>query len=153
MKIQPADFSFEMPLQLRWSDCDPLGHVNNATYITYFEIGRGLFMLKLSNQWDWNKDMFLIANVHCNFLQEMKLDVAHPKVWCRVAKMGGKSFEIEYMVTSGKGGQDLKVHAFGTTTQVMFDMKTRKTIEIPDWLRQDIMAFEKEGTVKMAAKA
>lgn len=152
MKVQPANFSFEMPLQIRWNDCDPLGHINNATYVTYFEIGRSLFMLKTSNQWDWNKDMFLIANVNCNFLQEMKLDVKHPKVWCRVAKMGGKSFDIEYMVTSGKD-DELKVHAFGTTTQVMFDMKSRTTIEIPDWLRADIIGFEKEGTIEVPSKS
>ena len=152
MKPQPALFSFELPLQLRWNDCDPLGHVNNAAYITYFEIGRSLFMLKLSERWDWNKDMFLIANVNCNFLQELKLDVKQPKVHCRVSKMGGKSFDIEYLVSSGSG-DSTKLHAVGTTTQVMFDMKTRSTVEIPEWLKNDILNFEKEGSIVFPAKA
>ncbi len=150
MEAQPSLFSFDMPLQLRWSDLDPLGHVNNATYITYFEIGRSLFMLKASPSWDWNKNMFLIANVSCNFQRELKMDVKNPKVRCRVSKIGGKSFNIEYQVTSEKNGQTV-VHATGSTTQVMFDMATRKTIEMPEWLKAELTAFEKEGSIEVAS--
>ena len=30
----------QMPIQIRWRDLDALGHVNNAVYLTYFELAR-----------------------------------------------------------------------------------------------------------------
>ena len=35
-----SDFPFEHELEVRFRDCDPLGHVNNAVYLTYLEAAR-----------------------------------------------------------------------------------------------------------------
>ena len=35
-----SDFNFYYPVAVRYGDLDPQGHVNNAKYLTYFEIGR-----------------------------------------------------------------------------------------------------------------
>ena len=64
------DFRFELPIQMRWNDLDPLGHVNNAIFITYFEFGRSQYMLKASSIWDWTKNMFLIGDVQAAFHKE-----------------------------------------------------------------------------------
>jgi acyl-CoA thioester hydrolase len=139
MKLEP--FNFSLPLQIRWSDLDPLGHVNNAVYVTYFEIVRGHFMLHACPGWDWQKDMFLIGNVTVNFLKELKLTPDITTVHVRTSKIGNKSFVLDYAITSQKGEERL-VHATGHTTQIMFDMKTRATIEIPDWVREALAAFD-----------
>lgn len=139
MKLE--NFKFSIPLQIRWSDLDPLGHVNNAVYVTYFEIVRGHFMLHACPGWDWQKDMFLIGNVTVNFLKELKLTPDATAVHVRTSKIGNKSFVLEYAITSTKGEQ-VVIHATGHTTQIMFDMKTRATIEIPDWVRQSLAAFD-----------
>lgn len=135
-------FNFSHPIQMRWNDLDALGHVNNALYVTYFEIGRGHFMLTACPEWNWQKDMFLIANVHVDFQKEMLLTAQDPCVNIRTSKLGGKSFVLEYAITSRKGEQTI-VHATGSTTQIMFDMKTRSTIEIPDWVRESLSGFDK----------
>lgn len=141
MEIKHHDFKFSMPIQMRWNDLDALGHVNNAVYVTYFEIARGLYMLKACSGWDWHKDMFLIGNVNVNFQKELLLSCKDVKVHIRTSKIGTKSFVLEYAITSDKDGETV-IHATGTTTQVMFDMKTRKTIEVPDWVRESLIKFD-----------
>lgn len=139
--MELENYNFSLPIQMRWNDLDPLGHVNNALFITYFEVARGHFMMKACPDWNWQKDMFLIANVNVDFKKELLLTAIEPKVHMRTIAIGTKSFVLEYAITSKKDDKII-LHATGTTTQIMFDMKTRTTIEIQDWLRKSLSGFD-----------
>jgi acyl-CoA thioester hydrolase len=142
------NFTFSVPIQMRWNDLDPLGHVNNAIFITYFEMGRGRYMVASSPSWDWTKNMFLIGKIGATYHKELKLTAKNPKVWVRTKMIGSKSFVVEYLISSeDKEGGNI-VHATGETVQIMFDMFNKKTIAIPDWLRKELNSFEKEGTIE-----
>ena len=141
-------FTHQEGIQIRWSDLDPLGHVNNAVFVTYFEIARGTYMLNASPRWNWQKDMFLIGNVNVNFLKELTMYAVNPKVSVRTKKMGTKSFVLEYMISSTTLNGENVIHATGKTTQIMFDMRTKGTIEIPDWLREHLTAYEVDGSIE-----
>ena len=134
-------FRFSKELQLRWNDMDALGHANNAIFITYFETGRAYYMLEAVPSWDWHKNMFLIANVNVNFQKELLLMAQNPAVWMRTTKIGSKSFTLEYVITSEKNGEYV-YHASGTTTQIMFDMKQRKTLVIESWIKKGLTEYE-----------
>lgn len=134
-------FKFKYPLQLRWNDMDALGHVNNAIFITYFEVARGHYMLHACPGWDWHKHMFLIGNVNVDFKKELLLSAQNTQVWMHTSKIGTKSFVLEYAVVSEKNGETI-IHATGSTTQIMFDMKSRTTIEVTNWVRESLTAFE-----------
>jgi len=143
------NFTFEQEIQVRWSDLDPLGHVNNAVFVTYFEVARGFYMMNASPRWNWKTDMFLIGNVQVNFLKELTLFTINPRVKMRTKQIGNKSFVLEYVVISTSlNGEDL-IHASGETTQIMFDMKNKKTIEVQDWLKKHLNAYEKDGSILM----
>lgn len=134
-------FNFSHPIQMRWVDLDPLGHVNNSVFVTYFEIARGQFMLHACPQWDWRKDMFLIANVNVDFRKELLLTAVDFRVSVRTAQLGSKSFVLEYEISSEVEGIRV-VHATGSTTQIMFDTQTKTTIEIPEWVRASLSEFD-----------
>jgi acyl-CoA thioester hydrolase len=136
-------FNFEAPIQIRWADLDPLNHVNNAIYFSYFEIARGPYMLTAAPTWDWYKDMFIIASISADFKKELKIDALNPRVKVRTSKIGSKSFELEYAVisTNPKDGAPI-LHALGKSTQVLFDTSTRSTILIPDWLKDELSTFD-----------
>lgn len=140
-------FTHTFPVQARWNDLDPLGHVNNAVYITYFEIGRSQFMLDASKTWNWHKHMFLIGKIGVTYLKELTLEHKNVNVHCRVARFGTKSFDIEYAITSTHPNGNQELNCIGSSTQVMFDMKTRTTTEVPAWLKEEILAYEKPGSV------
>ena len=137
-----SNFHFHFPLQLRWNDLDALGHVNNAVFVTYFEIARGYYMPTACPGWDWHKHMFLIANIEVHFRKELLLTAKNAQVHMRTAQLGTKSFVLEYVITSEKDAETI-VHCDGKTTQVMFDMQSRKTIAIADWVRSGIESFER----------
>lgn len=137
------NFNFKMSLQVRWGDLDPLGHVNNAVFVTYFEIGRSLYMPAASSKWDWYKHMFLIGDIQVKFIEELKITDPKPEVWVRTSKLGTKSFVLEYAITTTAADSKPKVHAYGSTTQILFDTTSKKTIEIQDWLRKDLTTFDK----------
>lgn len=141
MEIDLQQFKFNFPLQMRWNDMDPLGHANNAIYVTYFEIGRGRYMIDTCPQWNWTKDMFLIASVNVNFISELLLTSKDPRVHIRTSKIGTKSFVLDYAISSEKNGKRI-IHATGSTTQIMFDIKERKTIEVPDWVRTSLASYD-----------
>lgn len=139
--INIENFRFSTPIYIRWNDLDPIGHVNNVIYFDYFQSGRGIYMLHCSEQWDWTKHMFVIAHIEADFITELDIREKNPKVWARTTKIGTKSFEIEYLITSEKEG-NLKIHAKGKSTQVLIDLTQKRSIEIPEWLKQDIQDFE-----------
>ena len=144
MNIDLAQYNFSHPIQVRWKDLDALGHVNNAVFITYFELARGHYMPTACPGWDWHKHMFLIANVHVNFRKEVRLTTPETYVHMRTTKIGTKSFELEYVLTSKQNGGDV-IHAHGTTIQIMFDMKDRKTISVADWVRKALSDYDNLG--------
>ena len=146
----PLDnFTFSVPIQMRWNDLDPLGHVNNAIFITYFEMGRGRYMLASSPTWDWTKNMFLIGKIEAVYHKELKLTANNPKVWVRAKKMGGKSFVIQYLITSDDKEGNAMIHASGETTQIMFDTANKTTIPIPEWLKNEFSSYEKQGSIEL----
>ncbi|MBK6266294.1 acyl-CoA thioesterase [Marivirga sp. S37H4] len=141
--IDPGNFKFSQEIQVRWTDLDPLYHVNNSIYIQYFEIARGRYMLEAAPTWDWHKNMFLLANINCNYLKELKIATPDTRCWVRTKEMGTKSFVLEYMITTN--GND--IHTVGTSIQVMFDTKEKSTISIPEWLRNELHTYEKPGSI------
>lgn len=136
-----SDYNFSYPIQIRWNDLDALGHVNNAIYVTYFEIARGMYMTSACKGWNWSKDMFLIGNINVNYHKEILLTSSTIEVHVRTSKIGTKSFVLDYLITSGTGDQ-IVAHASGTTTQIMFDMQSKSTIEIPSWVREGLTSMD-----------
>ena len=140
--VNTENYKFAMPLSIRWNDLDPLAHVNNVYYFEYFQIGRGHYMHAVSQQWDWQKYMFVIVHIECDYLKELSLSATNPTIKMRTSSLGNKSFEIEYLITStAKDGSEI-LHAKGKSVQVMIDIAVKKPIELPEWLRKDINAYE-----------
>ena len=118
---------------------DEMRHVNNAVYLTYFEQAR-VYYFHESCQWDWKMDGAILANAHVDYLRP----VVFPNptfIYVRTSKLGTKSFELQYMITSIVDGKE-ELTTTGFTTMVMFDYKTNKTTLIPDYLRERIVNFE-----------
>ncbi len=135
------NFRFSYPIFIRWNDLDPIGHVNNVMYFDYFQTGRGFYMLEACKNWDWKKNMFVIAHIECDYFSELKLEFENPKIWVRTTKIGTKSFDFEYLVTSEKNGE-IVIHSRGKSIQVLIDLQAKKSIEIPDWMSKEIKEFE-----------
>ncbi len=66
-----SDFNFYHPIEVRYGDLDPQGHVNNAKHLTYFEQARIAYMIELGL---FTKDQsfmeigVILADVHITYL-------------------------------------------------------------------------------------
>jgi acyl-CoA thioester hydrolase len=68
MKIEPAK------IQVRFSDCDMMGHVNNAVYLSYFEMARiYYFGILLAKDRDWKKEGVLLRKNEVEYLKPVLL--------------------------------------------------------------------------------
>lgn len=137
-----SDFKFHHPIEVRYSDLDPQGHVNNARFLTYFEQARVSYLIHLGL---FSKDQsfldvgIIIADAKITFLDPIQFgqDV---RVGVRVSRIGNKSMSMEYQMVDGEGEKEL---ATGSTTLVAFDYHEHKTITVPDEWRKKIHQFER----------
>ena len=57
---------FEHELEVRFRDCDALGHVNNAVYLTYLEQARFAHWQRLTGVTGIPRS-FILARVECDY--------------------------------------------------------------------------------------
>ena len=134
---EASEFQLSRQVDIRFVDVDAMGHVNNAHYATYFEEARSAYMRALFPGEDRLDDLgesfpFILLDLYCRYLSPARLgDVLD--VGVRLSRVGGKSFEFEYLVTSRKDGRAI---ATGRTTQVYYNYETGRTEQIPESLRE-----------------
>lgn len=122
--------SFEHELEVRFRDCDGLGHVNNAVYVTYLEQARFAFWQRLTGIRGIPRS-FILARVECDYrLQATAGD--RLVVRLRVTAVGKSSFTLEYEIVNGRTRE---VVATARTVQVMYDYDARRSMPIPDDIR------------------
>jgi acyl-CoA thioester hydrolase len=115
-------------LQPRYSDYDSRGHVNNAVYLTYFEIGRVYAWLQAVGHSDPN---FIIAEARITYRSPAML--GEPlAIEVTTSEIRSKAWVWSYRVLDER---DDRVVADGATTQVMYDYVQHKSVLIPDDLR------------------
>ena len=135
-----AEFNYYHPIEVRYGDLDPQGHVNNARYLTYFEQARISYIAHLGL---WTSGSFdhigiILADAHLNFRKAVVFGQS-VRVGVRVAQLGTKSLRMEYSLLDSVDGAEL---VNGSTVLVTYDYRTGSTISIPDNWRTTIVAFE-----------
>ncbi len=146
MRIMETDkFKHRIPVKVRFSDLDAMGHVNNAAFLTYLEEARFAYYNHVLNI-DTNKLEFnaVIARIEIDYLEQIKLG-DNVEVYTRTAKIGSKSSDIEHLIViSSSQGRKIAAKAF--TKLVSFDYRSNKTIPVPERERSIIEDFE-SGTL------
>ena len=134
-------FNFHHPIEVRYGDLDPQGHVNNAKHLTYFEQARIAYMVELGL---FTKDQsfmeigVILADVHITYLAPIYF--GEPiKVGVHISKLGTKSMTWMQNIVDAKTSKEL---ARGEVIMVTYDYKEEKTVNIPHEWREKIKAFE-----------
>jgi acyl-CoA thioester hydrolase len=135
------DFRFFHPIEVRYGDLDPQGHLNNAKYLTYFEQARiqylvdvGLFRYGQS----FMEIGFILADVHLTF--HAPVQWGDPvKVGVRTSRLGNKSIHMEQAILNAQTGEVL---ASGTVISVAYDYAASRSIPLPDSWREALHQYE-----------
>lgn len=126
----------KIPIQIRWRDLDALGHVNNAVYLTYFELARLAYIRALlgegasiAPQTRLPVDFqFILAEVNIRYRAPATLsDSLAAVIW--VSQIGRKSFVFDYRIQDAGTG---RLIAEGCSTQVWYDYAAGKSQPVPE---------------------
>ena len=135
-----TEFRFYHPIEVRYGDLDPQGHVNNARYLTYMEQTRVAYARHLG-LWDGGSFFsfgMIMADAHVVFRAPI-LWGQPVRVGMRIARLGNKSMDSLYRIEDTQTGQLL---AEGSVVLVTYDYHTSSTIPIPRKWRELITNFE-----------
>src|SRR5262245_5622150 len=118
-------------LVVRFRDCDSMGHVNHAVYLTYLEQCRLTFWREITGSPSPHTRV-IIARAECDYKSPAhfgdELDIT-----LGVSAIGSSSFTLAYEITQAATG---KVVATGSTVMVSYDYQAGKSIPLPAATRE-----------------
>lgn len=121
----PSDWLIRVRLTVRFRDCDPYGHVNNAVYLTYLENSR--FAL-------WKAQDIkgvILARAEVDYRAQATYG-DELEVRARLAALGRSSFQYEYEIRDLSSGVTVLT---AKTVQVHFDYDAQRPVEMSDEFR------------------
>jgi acyl-CoA thioester hydrolase len=126
------EFPHFLRIETRWSDNDVYGHVNNATYYSFFDTAVNRFLLDRGVLHLSESAVFgVVVETGCTFAKS----IAFPDgidAGMRVTKLGNSS--VRYELALFRAG-DAEAAATGHFVHVYVDRTTRRPARIPDQVR------------------
>lgn len=135
---QNVTFHHQIPAQLRFSDVDRFGHVNNSVYFSLFDMSKERYFMDAVGEDVLVHLSIVVANVNANFLAPIYVQ-DHIVINTSVTHLGNKSFTLRQRAVNVETGE---IKCDCDTVMVCFDKNTQMSIPIPDYFRQKIAEFE-----------
>lgn len=137
---ETLSFRYYYPIDIRYSDLDPQGHVNNTAYLTYLESAR-LGYYGAVGIWDKHsgeKTGMVVAHIDIDYLAPIFFgqDI---QVGLRAERIGTKSLTLGFQIESLPEGKPM---ARGRSIMVAFDNETDTSRLFPQDWRDKITKFE-----------
>lgn len=122
-------------LDVRYSDYDTKEHVNNAVYLTYFEMARARAWLEaIAGSTDFP---FVVAEATVRYRSQARL--GDPlDITISTSEVRTRAWVWQYRIVDAR---DERLVAEGSTVQVMFDYEARRPMPIPEELRERLAAM------------
>jgi acyl-CoA thioester hydrolase len=128
-------YDFEHEIAVRFRDCDAMGHVNNAVYLSYLEQARVEAWHRMTGTTGLPKNMIL-ARVEIDYRAPATLG-DRLLVRLQVAAVGTTSFTLDCTIQNVRTRE---VVAAARTVQVMYDYAAGRPMEIPPGIRARLEA-------------
>ena len=127
--------TIETVVPLRWSDMDAMGHVNNATYLTYLETAREPWFAALATEGEYMS--FAMRRIEVDFLSQLRFEDGAVRVTIELDGVGTTSVRTRERMTAESDGR-LVVEAKAVI--VRLDDEGVGSAPLPDDLRARLSA-------------
>ncbi len=132
-------------IQIRFSDIDMLGHVNNIVLQNYYDLGKMQYFIDvLGFPPLWQDEAFIVVNTNTSYFEEVLVD-DELYVTSRISTLGTKSVTFVQEIISAK---TQKVKSHSESVLVAFDLRARVGVLVREELRLMIVAAESDVVVK-----
>jgi acyl-CoA thioester hydrolase len=136
-RLPSPGYRVHCPVEVRFRDCDPMGHVNNAVYLTYLEIARFAYWKAAEIDRLGGDVSYIMARVEIDFrAAAVPGDVLD--VGVSVTGIGRRSFSMAYEIRDRNG----RLVSSATSVQVMYDYAAGASVPVPDAVRARLGEFE-----------
>lgn len=138
-EVKEETFRTTLPIQIRFNDIDPLGHINNSQYFSYFDLGKTTYFEELRGlAINWLEGFIVIAHMDVDFLRPIfyKEPIT---VDSKITKLGEKSGVFLQQIRNINTGE---VKCRCESVFVTFDAETQRPVPINDLWRKAISKFE-----------
>ena len=139
MDVENIKFQHEMPAQLRFSDVDQFGHVNNSVYFSLFDTCKTKYIFDALGQETFKDVVIVVAHINADFIAP----IYYPDeivIQTAVQHIGTKSFTLYQRVINNRTKE---VKCVCQTVMVTFDLKNNKSIEIDQKFKVRLAEFDK----------
>lgn len=128
-------FTNSLPIQIRFSDVDVIGHVNNIIFLQYYDTGKAAFMTQLlGRSISWYEVDVVVANIDCAFIAPIFYG-ENIEVLTACTYIHDKSFKLLQMLRNADTGE---VKSLCETVMVSFDPDTQKVAPLKDEWREKL---------------
>jgi acyl-CoA thioester hydrolase len=131
--MAPGDFVHEE--KVRFRDLDPMGHVNNAVFLTYIEQARVAFLAEVGAVTELEDMNMIVARIEIDFKAPVRLGQV-VEISVRASRFGTKSFDLDYVLRV-----DDDVVAEAKSVQVAYDYGRREAMALPQEWREKLTAI------------
>lgn len=134
-------FRHQITLQLRFSDMDAFGHINNAKFLTYIEEARVKYFDEIVKwEYDWSKYGIILARVEIDYKVPGYFKDSLI-VQTRCSRIGNKSLTLEYQLVKKENEKDTIISS-ALSVLVMYDYENGNSIQVPGEWKAAIEKFE-----------
>ena len=134
-----SEFNYKTGISVRFADIDAFGHVNNAVYLTYFEIARSKYWNEVV-KWDWDSMGIIIGKAEINYLKPLNLN-DQVLAYVKTSRIGKSSFDLKYVLVKLENGIE-EICTTGLTVCVSYDYELNQPSPIPESHKVKMIEFE-----------
>jgi acyl-CoA thioester hydrolase len=142
METKPR-FKSTIPVQVRFSDVDMMGHVSNTQYQNYYDFGKVDYFDKVLPDMDYKALGVVGASIKIDYLKPIYMKT-RLLVETRVSVLGHKSITMEHCLVEEHTKELLSTC---TAVLVCYCVAEKKSIPIPQHWRENILAYD-EGVIQ-----
>ena len=140
-------FRHTMPVQIRFSDVDQFGHMNNSVYFSLYDLAKTTYIKDVLGSADWSKLAIVVANINANFFMPAFFS-DHLVIETAVVHLVHKSFTLlQRAVTTDT--HEVKCEC--RTVMVGYDLATKEPKLISEDYKEAICRYE-EKTLEELSK-
>jgi acyl-CoA thioester hydrolase len=133
--VTAGDFPLWATDRLRYADLDPVGHINNAAFSTFFETGRVTLVSDHVGPLIGGPTTFAIVKLTIEFLAELHYP-GEVRIGTRIDRIGRSSMNVAQALYAGD-----TLSATAETVMVQIDRNTRTSLPFSDEIRSRLQAL------------
>ncbi|PTM59842.1 acyl-CoA thioesterase [Desmospora activa] len=128
-------------IQVRFNECDGLGHVNNAVYYTYMEAARIELFQLLDPDMDLHNWKLIVASTSCDYKAQATFG-QWLTITTETEKIGNTSFTLLHRILDRDTGELI---ALGHAVMVHFDYHQQKSVPLTSTMVQTLQSLNNDS--------